>query len=172
MSAPIALSPMAPRHIEAVRSIDELVYSNAWSVRTWRNELSSPDRLHLVAFDGERIVGHAGLLFVLEEVHVTTVAVDPEREGEGIGSALLAEVLGDARRHGSRAATLEVRASHERPQRLYARFGFRPAGVRRRYYGDPLDDAVVMWMHDLDSDEAGQRIAAAAAAPRRAGDPS
>jgi [ribosomal protein S18]-alanine N-acetyltransferase len=160
----LRLDPMAGRHIDAVRVIDRSVYSNPWSAATWRNELASPDRIHLVAIDGVSLVGHAGLLFVLDEVHVTTVAVDPDRQGEGIASRLLVALLGEARLHGSQAATLEVRASQLRPQRLYARFGFRPVGSRRGYYSSPTDDAVVMWLHDLGGAEAARRIDGVAAA--------
>jgi len=155
----LLLAPMAPRDIEAVRAIDEDAYPNPWSVVTWRKELATADRLHLVAVDGDAVVGHAGLLFVLEEVHVTTVATAAGREGEGIATALLVQLLTAAREHGSRAATLEVRAADQRPQRLYGRFGFRPAGMRRNYYQDPPDDGIVMWLHDLDGDAVADRLA-------------
>ncbi|MEZ5167677.1 MAG: ribosomal protein S18-alanine N-acetyltransferase [Acidimicrobiales bacterium] len=141
---------MRDDHVAAVRAIDTRVYANPWSESVWRNELRSPDRFHLVATEDDRVIGHAGLLFVLDEAHVTTVATAPEHEGEGVATALLQALLEEARRHGSAAATLEVRSAAERPQRLYRRFGFRPAGVRRAYYSDPVDDAIVMWLHDLD----------------------
>lgn len=164
MSA-LRLEPMAPRHIDAVRAIDEQVYANPWSVATWRNELGGADRLHLVAIDDEAVVAHAGLLFVLDDAHVTTVAVTPEREGEGIATAMLVHLLEEARRHGSTAATLEVRAADRRPQRLYARFGFRPAGVRKAYYTKPADDGIVMWLTDLQGDEVAERLVALAPNP-------
>lgn len=161
----LRLEAMAPRDIDAVRRIDEDAYSHPWSVATWRKELANADRLHLVALDGDDVVGHAGLLFVLDEVHVTTVATRADREGEGIATALLAQLLTSARAHGSTAATLEVRAADTRPQRLYARFGFRPAGVRREYYHAPDDDGIVMWLHDLDGDEVAARLARLADGP-------
>lgn len=164
MSRPLQVAPMAGRDIDAVRSIDEAAYPNPWSVATWRRELAADDRLHLVAVDGHEVVGHAGLLFVLDEVHVTTVATAPAEEGRGIATLLLVHLLRAAREHGAAAATLEVRASARRPQRLYARFGFRPAGVRRGYYQQPSDDGIVMWLHDLDGEEAGARLEALAAA--------
>lgn len=144
---------MAQRDIDAVRAIDEVVYANPWSVATWRREIAGADRLHLVALDGDTVVGHAGLLYVLDDVHVTTVATAPDREGQGIATALLIRLLQAAREHGATAATLEVRAADRRPQRLYGRFGFRPAGVRRNYYESPADDGIVMWLHDLDGDD-------------------
>jgi ribosomal-protein-alanine N-acetyltransferase len=155
---------MRPRDIEPVRAIDEVAYPNPWSTATWRKELAAADRLHLVAIDsgavdGDAVVGHAGLLFVLDEVHVTTVASADGREGEGIATALLVQLLTAARDHGATSATLEVRSADQRPQRLYSRFGFRPAGVRRDYYHDPADDGIVMWLHDLDGRVVADRLA-------------
>jgi ribosomal-protein-alanine N-acetyltransferase len=158
MSSAVRYEAMAARDIDAVRAIDEVAYPNPWSVATWRKELAAADRLHLVAVEGDEVVGHAGLLFVLDEVHVTTVATAAAREGEGIATALLVRILRAAREHGAASATLEVRAADRRPQRLYGRFGFRPAGVRRNYYRDPTDDGIVMWLHDLAGDETTARL--------------
>jgi ribosomal-protein-alanine N-acetyltransferase len=158
MTDPLTIEPMRGRHLVAVEAIDALAYSRAWSTATWRRELSSDDRRHLVARVGDSVVGHAGTLQVLDEVHVTTVAVHPDHEGRGVASMLVGRLLGVAARSGVTAATLEVRASHRRTQRLYARFGFVPAGVRRGYYREPADDAIVMWLADLTSDAVVDRI--------------
>ena len=162
MSADLSIEPMAGRHVTAVRAIDELAYPNPWSVATWRNELASTDRHHVVAIDGQAgdrsVVGHAGLLFVLDEVHVTTVAVHPDAQGRGIASRMLVALLREARTRAIASATLEVRATHRRTQRLYTRFGFRPVGVRRSYYSRPTDDAVVMWLEELGSGTTGARL--------------
>lgn len=158
MTPTLSIEPMAGRHVAEVRAIDEQAYGNPWSVATWRRELAADDRLHFVADDGTVLVGHAGLLFVLDEVHVTTVAVCEERRGQGIATRLLLTLLDEARAHGSAAATLEVRASDRRAHRIYSRFGFRPAGVRRGYYTGPADDALVMWLHDLGGFETGDRL--------------
>lgn len=158
MTTSLTIEPMADHDVDAVRAIDELVYANPWSVATWGRELGRADRHHIIARDEREIVGHAGLLFVLDEVHLTTVAVHPDRGGAGIGTRLVASLLDAARRHGSTAAALEVRSAHRRTQRIYARFGFRPAGIRREYYSKPVDDAIVMWLHDLDGEAAGARL--------------
>lgn len=172
MSGVVTIEPMRGRHVRAVRAIDELVYPNPWSVATWRTELAEPSRHHLVATAspghdaagddgsaGATVVGHAGLLVVLDEVHVTTVAVHPEAQGRGIASRLLIDLLAEARIRGASAATLEVRATHRRTQRLYSRFGFRPVGVRPRYYSAPTDDAIVMWLERVGSHEVAERLA-------------
>jgi len=155
----LVIEKMANRHIDSIRAIDRLCYSSPWSAATWRNELSEATRHHVVGRIDDTIVGHAGLLFVLEEVHVTTVAVHPDHQRARIATRLVSALLDVAVGAGSEAATLEVRASARRAQRLYARFGFRPAGVRRSYYTHPVDDAVVMWLHELQSNEVGVRLA-------------
>ena len=154
----VVIEPMRGRHVAAVEAIDAVCYSRPWSNATWRNELAGADRLHLVARDADTVVGHAGLLWVLDEVHVTTVAVHPDRQGEGIGTRLVVALLEEARADGASSATLEVRAADHRTQRLYGRLGFQPAGIRADYYSSPPDDAVVMWLHELGSPDVAERL--------------
>ena len=154
----VVLEPMAGRHIDAVRSIDEQCYSRPWSAATLRNELGADDRTHVIARIDDRLVAHAGSLRVIDELHITTVAVDPTYEGRGLGTRLCLNLLRAGRDAGATAATLEVRASAHRTQRLYARLGFAPAGVRANYYDKPTDDAVIMWLHDLHSVAASERL--------------
>ena len=152
------IEPMAGRHIDAVRAIDEQCYSRPWSAAAWRDELAGLDRTHLVGRLGDLVIAHAGTLTMLDEVHITTVAVDPAHEGHGFGTRLCLDLLTIAREVGATAATLEVRAAARRTQRLYARLGFAPAGVRAAYYDRPTDDAVIMWLHELQSTDAADRL--------------
>lgn len=154
----MTIEAMARRDIDAVLAIDELVYPNPWSVGTWRRELDAADRLHLIARVGHEVIGHAGLFFVVDEVHITTVAVAPDHGGRGLGTRLVLALLDEASAHGSTAATLEVRSSHNRTQQVYSRLGFRPVGVRKGYYSKPVDDGIVMWLHGLDDAEVGDRL--------------
>ncbi|MBQ87701.1 MAG: ribosomal-protein-alanine N-acetyltransferase [Acidimicrobiaceae bacterium] len=154
----LVLEPMAGRHVDAVGAIDAQCYSRPWSAAQWRTEVAADDRTHLVVRDNDRIVAHAGTLRVLDELHITTVAVDPDHEGKGHGTRLCIELLRLGIAAGATAATLEVRAQAQRAQRLYGRLGFAPAGIRSRYYDRPTDDAVIMWLHDLDSPEITERI--------------
>ncbi|MAL65735.1 MAG: ribosomal-protein-alanine N-acetyltransferase [Acidimicrobiaceae bacterium] len=154
----VVLEPMAGRHVDAVSAIDSRCFSRPWSAAQWRTELTAADRTHLVARDSDQVVAHAGTLRVLDELHVTTVAVDPDHEGKGHGTRLCIELLRLGIAAGATAATLEVRAQAHRTQRLYSRLGFAPAGIRSRYYDRPTDDAVIMWLHDLDSPEIVERL--------------
>jgi ribosomal-protein-alanine N-acetyltransferase len=110
-----------------------------------------------VARAGSALVGYAGLMFVTEDAHVTNIAVAADHQRSGVGTRLLAELAWEARRHGSEAMTLEVRVSNTGAQVLYRLFGFAPAGVRQRYY-ENTEDAIVMWCHDIRSDEYETRL--------------
>ena len=107
-------------------------------------------RYYLVAEDGGCVVGHAGIMYVLNEGHVTTVAVDPLWQGRGVATRLMSALCHHARARNTTALTLEVRVSNERAIALYRRFGFAPAGVRKNYYAEINEDALVMWAHDID----------------------
>jgi len=158
MSSGIAIELMEAGHVDAVMRIDAQVYSTPWSLALWDRELSDPDRVHLVAIAGGAVVGHGGIMHVLDEVHVSTVAVYPSSQGKGIASQLMVALLDSAVEAGARAATLEVRAANRVAQRLYSRFGFAPGGVRRGYYSQPTDDGIIMWLPDLESPEWRQRM--------------
>ena len=95
------------------------------------------------------VVGYAGLMMVADDGHVTTVAVDPAWHRRGIGTRMLLELARRAPGRGVEQLTLEVRMSNAGAQELYRRFGFAPAGVRRGYYVDNGEDALVMWAHDI-----------------------
>lgn len=144
-------------------------YVDPWSAATWHNEMRDDDRLHLVAIvegqpgrgcegTGERVVGHAGLLFLAGMAHVSNVAVDSGHQHQGVATRLLIELLDRARERGSTAVTLEARAANKRAHRLYSRLGFQPLGINRGYYTKPTEDALVMSIRCLDEPEVAERI--------------
>ncbi len=158
--APLTLDLLASKYLRAVHRIDEQVYPDPWSLNLLRQELKLTNRVHQVVLVQGRVVGHCGLLIAPGEAHVTTIAVDPAASGFGIGSALMLAMVDAAIAFGTPALTLEVRVSNLRARALYQRFGFVPAGVRKQYYADTKEDALVMWANDLDSAEYEQRLAA------------
>lgn len=153
----LAVRRMRHHDIEAVRNIDLVVYSRPWSTATWRRELGDSQRHHLVATRAGEIVGHAGVLFVTDEAHLTTVAVAPTDQGRGVGTLLVLDLLDEAVARGVESAMLEVRATDRRTQRIYSRIGFGPAGIRKRYYSEPVDDAVIMWLSEIGSARLAER---------------
>ncbi|MBU3700605.1 MAG: ribosomal-protein-alanine N-acetyltransferase [Acidimicrobiia bacterium] len=156
----IVLAPMRRRHLRAVLQIEERTSTTPWSLGLFLAECRREERLYLVALDGTRVVGFAGMLFVAGEGHITTIAVDPDRHGERIGTRLLLGLLRGAVALDAAAVTLEVRASNGAALALYRRFGFAPAGVRKDYYSRPVEDALVLWLHDADAPEFAERCVA------------
>lgn len=166
MSASVAiaapdLAPMRRRHLRQVLRIDAAESGERWSLGLFLAELRRGDgsRCYLVAQRGGVVVGFAGMLYAGEDGHVTTVATDPRHRRSGVATALLAGLVTDARRRGARAMTLEVRASNEGALGLYRRFGFAPAGVRKGYYADNGEDALVLWAEAIDTPAYTERLA-------------
>jgi [ribosomal protein S18]-alanine N-acetyltransferase len=155
----VVVSTMRRRHLRGVLHIEQQVYPKPWTFGLFLSELSQRStRLYLVARVGPRIVGYIGMLRNVDEGHVTTVAVDPEWQGHGVATRLLATGARAAVLRGCHSLTLEVRVSNDRAQELYRRFGFVPAGVRKGYYPDNREDAIVMWANDVDTADYTRRL--------------
>lgn len=97
------------------------------------------------------IMGYAGMWLLTEEVHITTIAIDPEYQGRGVGELLLLGLIDRAIEIGARWLTLEVRVSNHKAQALYRKYTFKEMGLRRRYYSDNGEDALVMWTDPIES---------------------
>jgi ribosomal-protein-alanine N-acetyltransferase len=150
MAATVTIAPMRHWHLRDVHSIDTKVYPRPWSLALWRQEIAMADTRHyIVAESAGGVVGHAGIMYVMNEGHVTTVAVDPLWQGRRIATRLMSALCHHALSRNTSALTLEVRVSNERAIALYRRFGFAPAGVRKNYYSEINEDALVMWAHDI-----------------------
>ncbi len=159
-SSPVVVQPMRRRHLPSVLRIEKQVYPRPWSMSLYLGELALPTtRCYLVARQDNRLVGYAGFMLSLDECHITTVAVDPVRQGNRIGTRLMLELTARAVARGATGLTLEVRMSNTAAQELYRKFGFAPAGVRKGYYAEVNEDALVMWAHDVDKPGYGRRLA-------------
>ena len=142
---------MRRRHLAAIMPIELVSYPRPWPMAVFQSEVDlmrRGERHYLVAREDGTIVGYGGVMFVLDDAHVTNLAVAPRRQRSGIATRLLAELAWQAIAHGCQALTLEVRASNTAAQALYHQFGFVPAGVRQKYY-ENAEDAIVMWCNDL-----------------------
>ena len=139
------LRPMRPADLPAVLELEEQLFApDTWTAAMYRDELARTDtRCYLVAEDGDRVVGYAGLIAYADEAHVSTIGVATDRQGEGLGAQLLDALLAEADRR-SPVVLLEVRADNELAQGLYRRRGFTEIGRRRGYYQPSGADAVVM----------------------------
>jgi [ribosomal protein S18]-alanine N-acetyltransferase len=140
--------------LDAIERIERASYPTPWSRSMFASELAKPSSLSLGAVDETgRLVGYLVLSRYVDAWHVMNVAVEPESRRRGIASALLRRLLDQTKDDAQRGYTLEVRVSNLGAISLYERFGFRPKGVRRGYYTDNREDALIMW-RDADSAEA------------------
>jgi [ribosomal protein S18]-alanine N-acetyltransferase len=167
----VQTSPMRGQHLRQVLAIERLVYPRPWSRSVFLSELAQGDtRRYFVAtgptlsrWRPRPVLGYAGLMLNLDEAHVTTVAVHPHHHRQKIASRLLYVLLTEARTLGAGSATLEVRLGNRGAQRLYSGFGFAPVGTRPGYYAETGEDALIMWVYGLQSQEFDQRLARQAA---------
>ena len=164
---PVRISPMERYHLASVLRVDQIVYPRPWSLAMFRQEIEKRDsRYYVVAEINGVHVGHAGLLTMAGEGHVTTVAVDPAHQRRGIGAQLLLELHRHGISQGLDALTLEVRVSNLAAITLYRRFGYAPAGVRKNYYSEEGEDGLIMWAHDIQLPEYIDRLGAIEAEAR------
>jgi ribosomal-protein-alanine N-acetyltransferase len=161
----VTIGPMRRRHLRSVIRIEQQVYPRPWSMGLFMSELSyGGSRVYLVARLRNTVVGYGGLMLVPDDGHVTTLAVDPAWHRHGLGTRLLHSLAVAAIDRGAANLTLEVRASNRPAQELYRAFGFAPAGIRKGYYAETNEDAIVMWAHDVNGQAYAERLAALAAA--------
>jgi ribosomal-protein-alanine N-acetyltransferase len=162
--APVVVEPMRRRHLRAVQRIEQQVYPRPWSMGLFMSELAYGDsRVYLVARVGTTVVGYGGLMVVLDDGHITTLAVDPRWHRRGVGTRLLHTLAIAALEREVRNLTLEVRVGNEPAQGLYRAFGFAPAGIRKGYYVETNEDALIMWANDVDTQDYADRLARLAA---------
>ena len=148
----VHVMPMRRRHVRSVLRIEEQVYPRPWSMSLFLSELAlRTTRAYFVARVGRDIVGYAGLMMTAEDGHVTTIAVDPRWHRHKIGTRLLIGLAREAIARGAENMTLEVRLSNKGAQEMYRRFGFSPVGVRKGYYQETNEDALVMWVHEVNT---------------------
>jgi [ribosomal protein S18]-alanine N-acetyltransferase len=153
------IGPMTLADLPAVHAIEHASFSTPWPDDAYRSEIET-NRLatYLVARAGDEVVGFAGIWLMVDEAHITTFAVDPAWRRRGIGERLLLTLLDVAIERGAREATLEVRLSNVAARRLYEKYGFRPVGLRPRYYSDNGEDALIMTTDPLGSTAMLERI--------------
>jgi ribosomal-protein-alanine N-acetyltransferase len=155
---------MRRRHLRGVMAIERQVYTRPWSPNLFLAEMTEPNnRRYLVARIDKDVVGYGGLICYGEEAHVTNIAVDPMHHRRKVASRVLYELTVNAIEIGAQAISLEVRVSNWGAQRLYGRFGFHPVGIRRNYYQELNEDALIMWTDDVRSTAYARRLSAIAA---------
>lgn len=166
----LRVGPMTLDDIPAVHRIEEASFSVPWPDEAYRSEIQA-NRLasYLVVRTDDAVIAYGGIWLMVDEAHITTLAVDPAWRRQRVGGTLLLALLDLAVARRAREATLEVRLSNLPARRLYEKYGFRPVGLRPRYYSDNGEDALIMTTDDLSGASMRTRIAglrgALAAAP-------
>ena len=159
-SQDLVIVPMRRAHIRKIMPIEQQVYPRPWTAQVFVEELEQVrvgKRHYLVGTIGDELVGYGGLLYVENDAHVTNLAVHPMWRSRGIATELLLDLAWEANRRGCEAMTLEVRHTNVAAQQLYRRFGFVPAGVRKKYY-ENRDDAIVMWCAGVQQTEFAEQL--------------
>src|ERR671927_320039 len=150
MTEEMVIRPLQMRDLGAVDVIERRSYETPWSRSMFAGELAKPGSLCLGAFDGGTLVGYMIISRYVDAWHVMNVAVDPEHRRRGVAKRLL-ERMFELTDGAERGYTLEVRVSNDPAIRLYERLGFRPRGVRRGYYTDNREDALIMWKDPVEA---------------------
>ena len=135
---------MESAHVSQVAQLEKLCFSAPWSENSISSELTNPLSCWLVALDGDRVAGYVGSQTVLDESDMMNIAVDPRYRRQGIAQALVEELVKCLARKESRCLTLEVRASNAGAIALYEKLGFVQVGLRKNYYRNPREDAMIL----------------------------
>ncbi|MCX8052817.1 MAG: ribosomal protein S18-alanine N-acetyltransferase [Armatimonadetes bacterium] len=151
MALPVELRRMRREDLPRVMEIERECFPKPWSESAYLTEISNRSAYYVVAVADYQIVGYAGMWIIMDEAHVTTLAVARTHRRLRIAEQLLVNLLDEAIRRGARRATLEVRQSNEAAQSLYRKFGFTPVALRKGYYTDNRENAIVMWVDDMNS---------------------
>jgi ribosomal-protein-alanine N-acetyltransferase len=147
------IEPIAgPADLDAVLAIEEASFTRPWTREMYLAELQNEgvSFCYLAKETGGGVLGFCSFWRVLDEMHINNLAVHPAHRRKGIGTSLLTFVMKAGAKLGARRASLEVRRSNEVARHMYERLGFSAAGVRRAYYTNPIEDALVLWCEKLD----------------------
>jgi ribosomal-protein-alanine N-acetyltransferase len=148
---------MTPADVPVITQIEHEAFTCPWTQEAFMNELSNNHfaRYMVMEYDGD-VIGYGGMWTIMDEAHVTNIAVRAGYRGQGLGEKLMTELQRTAVFFGAARMTLEVRVSNEIAQRLYRKLGFEPAGIRPGYYSDNQEDALIMWA-ELSALKGGER---------------
>jgi ribosomal-protein-alanine N-acetyltransferase len=133
--------------LDGILAVEEASFTNPWTRAMYEWELQNRSVCHIlvVRTPERRVAGFCSFWLVVDEIHINNVAILPEYRGRGFGTRLMRRVLTEALRLGAVRATLEVRASNEPARRFYEGLGFRTTAVRKHYYTNPVEDALILW---------------------------
>lgn len=146
----IEIYPSKIEDANCIYTISTLSFPSPWSLESIEKELESNDAAkYVTAKIDNQIIGYGGIWIILDEAHITNIAVHPEYRGIGVGDEIMEALIEICKIHHVSGMTLEVRKSNLRAQNLYRKYGFIEEGIRKKYYADNQEDAVIMWKHSV-----------------------
>lgn len=145
----VSVRSMVPNDAEAVEAVEKASFPVPWSRESFWREAANENTCYLLALDGESVIGYVGCWILSGEAQVTNIALLPDYRGKGVGTMLFGAVIEVAKERGATAMTLEVRPSNTAARALYAHYGFCEVGVRKGYYRDNGEDAIILWKTSL-----------------------
>ena len=141
----IRLEEMQSCHIDAIAALEKRCFSDPWSRALFQQELDNERSYYVVLLDDDVVIGYAGFWKIFDEGHIMNIAVAPEYRGQHLSHLLMKSFLDFAVQNDIRYLTLEVREGNVPARNLYYQYGFQDAGVRKGYYQDNGENAIVMW---------------------------
>lgn len=139
---------MREQDIDQILEVEHASFTTPWSREAFMNELyNNKFAVYIVLEEDKKIIGYCGAWIVIDEAHVTNVAILPEYRGRKLGEELLKKLMSVAMEMGTKSMTLEVRVSNHVAQSLYRKLGFQNGGIRKNYYSDNQEDGLVMWVN-------------------------
>ena len=138
-------------HIPAFKNIEYICFGKQWTCTQFDRELDNPACHYFTTLDEETVIGYVGYWKILQEAHITSLAVHPNYQNRHIAHLLMFHLLDDCIQNDINWITLEVKESNVKAQHLYKNFGFAVLGRRKNYYQADLQDALVMWTEDIHS---------------------
>ena len=146
MNNEVTFRPMNVRDIERVLRIECEAFTSPWSRNAFYGELTENHfARYIVMLLGGVMIGYGGMWVIMDESHITNVAVLPAYQGQKYGERLFRQLMAEAIAQGARKMTLEVRVSNSKARGLYTKLGFQEGGIRRGYYTDNQEDALIMY---------------------------
>ena len=148
MDQTVSIRLMEERDLDAIMEVETQCFTLPWSREAFYNELHQNRFAHyLVLEEDGKVIGYCGAWLVVDEAHITNIAVLPAYQGKGFGEVLLSSMIAECKERAIERMTLEVRASNHVAQGLYKKLGFAEGAIRKNYYSDNQEDAIVMWVN-------------------------
>lgn len=148
MDQTVSIRLMEERDLDAIMEVETQCFTLPWSREAFYNELhQNRFAYYLVLEEDGKVIGYCGAWLVVDEAHITNIAVLPAYQGKGFGEVLLSSMIAECKERAIERMTLEVRASNHVAQGLYKKLGFTEGAIRKNYYSDNQEDAIVMWVN-------------------------